>query len=238
MTNPPSSEGVRQGAAPGSAPRRALTISSLISRDGGRRPRRHAPHPAPARQNGTEPEDLLLEGLLGVRGLGSGPHRPPGGPGRAAGRPARRAPAAEDDGAVEHGGSAAGDRAGLEQRGDLVVGEDRHRLLRWRGMSMPSVGATSSSPSVTGHRQNRRIPRSRVPTVEGSAVSAGHAATARRVGSSSTGCRPRSVSRRAALGRSGCSARSSGCFGSGPSRPEERPEDYARSPAGRGLSVE
>jgi hypothetical protein len=64
------------------------------------------------------------------------------------------------------------------------------------GISMPSVGATSSSPSVTGHRQNRRIPRSRVPTVEGSAVSVSHAATARRVSSSSTGCRPRSVSRR------------------------------------------
>jgi hypothetical protein len=34
------------------------------------------------------------------------------------------------------------------------------------GISMPSVGATSSSPSATSHRQKCRIPRSRVPTVE------------------------------------------------------------------------
>ncbi len=67
------------------------------------------------------------------------------------------------------------------------------------GISMPSVGAFSSSPSVTSQRQNRRMPRSRVPTVEGSAVSASsasHAAMACRVSSSSTGSRLRSVSHR------------------------------------------
>jgi hypothetical protein len=37
---------------------------------------------------------------------------------------------------------------------------------------MPSVGACSSSPSVTSQRQNRRMPRSRVLMVDGSHVSA------------------------------------------------------------------
>jgi hypothetical protein len=59
---------------------------------------------------------------------------------------------------------------------------------------MPSVEATSSSPPATSHRQNRRIPRGWVSTVEGSASSASQAATACRVSSSSTGARPRSVS--------------------------------------------
>jgi hypothetical protein len=68
--------------------------------------------------------------------------------------------------------------AGLEQGGDLVIGQDRDGLLRRRGSSMPSVGATSSSPSATSHRQNRRIARSRVATVEGSAVSANSASHA------------------------------------------------------------
>ena len=36
---------------------------------------------------------------------------------------------------------------------------------------MPSVGAFSSSPSVTSKQQNRRMPRSRVLIVEGSHVS-------------------------------------------------------------------
>ena len=64
---------------------------------------------------------------------------------------------------------------------------------------MPSVGATSSSPSVTSQRQNRRIPRSRVPTVEGSHVSASSASQALiacRVSSFSVAGRPRSVSQR------------------------------------------
>jgi hypothetical protein len=43
--------------------------------------------------------------------------------------------AAEEDGAVEDPGPAAADRAGLEQRGDLVVGEDRHRLVGRAGGS-------------------------------------------------------------------------------------------------------
>ena len=47
--------------------------------------------------------------------------------------------AAEEDGAVEDAGPAAGNRAGLEQGGDLVVGEDRDRLLRWRG-DLDAVG--------------------------------------------------------------------------------------------------
>jgi hypothetical protein len=68
--------------------------------------------------------------------------------------------------------------AGLEQGGDLVTGQDRDGLPRRRGSSMPSVGATSSSPSATSHRQNRRIARSRVATVEGSAVSANSASHA------------------------------------------------------------
>ena len=54
------------------------------------------------------------------------------------------------------------------------------------GIPMPSVSATSRSPSATSHRQNQRIPRNRVPTVE---VSASQAATACRVSSSSTGSR-------------------------------------------------
>jgi hypothetical protein len=52
---------------------------------------------------------------------------------------------------------------------------------------------------VTSQRQDRRIPRSRVPTVEGSfasASSAGHALIACRVRSSSVAGRPRSVSQR------------------------------------------
>jgi hypothetical protein len=57
--------------------------------------------------------------------------------------------AAEEDGAVKDPGAAAADRAGLEQRGDLVVGEDRDGLAGGAGISTPSVGATSSSPSVT-----------------------------------------------------------------------------------------
>jgi hypothetical protein len=57
--------------------------------------------------------------------------------------------AAEEDGAVKDPGAAAADRAGLEQRGDLVVGEDRDGLAGGAGISTPSVGAPSSSPSVT-----------------------------------------------------------------------------------------
>jgi hypothetical protein len=57
--------------------------------------------------------------------------------------------AAEEGGAVKDPGAAAADRAGLEQRGDLVVGEDRDGLAGGAGISTPSVGATSSSPSVT-----------------------------------------------------------------------------------------
>jgi hypothetical protein len=67
------------------------------------------------------------------------------------------------------------------------------------GISIPSVGAFSSSPSVTSQRQNRRMPRSRVPTVEGSHVSASsasQAAIACRVSSSSVAGRPRPVSQR------------------------------------------
>jgi pimeloyl-ACP methyl ester carboxylesterase len=45
-------------------------------------------------------------------------------------------------------------------------------------ISMPSVGALSSSPSTTSHRQNRRIPRSRVATVLGSQFSASSASQA------------------------------------------------------------
>jgi hypothetical protein len=45
-------------------------------------------------------------------------------------------------------------------------------------ISMPSVGALSTPPSVTSQRQNRRIPRSRVATVEASHVSASSASQA------------------------------------------------------------
>jgi hypothetical protein len=47
--------------------------------------------------------------------------------------------AAEEDSAVEDAGPAAGDRASLEQGGDLVLGEDRDGLLRWRG-DLDAVG--------------------------------------------------------------------------------------------------
>jgi hypothetical protein len=42
---------------------------------------------------------------------------------------------AEEDAAVEHPGPAAGDCAGLEHGGDLVVGQDRDGPLRRRGLS-------------------------------------------------------------------------------------------------------
>jgi hypothetical protein len=77
------------------------------------------------------------------------------------------------------------------------------RTYFWKVFSESEVSALDRTDRweararSTGHRQNRRILRSRVPTAEGSAVSASHAATARRVSSSSTGCQPRSVSRRA-----------------------------------------
>lgn len=58
---------------------------------------------------------------------------------------------------------------------------------------MPSVRL---SAVITSQRQNRRIPRSRVPTVEGSQISAIQALVACQVSSSSVAGRPRLPSRR------------------------------------------
>jgi hypothetical protein len=66
-------------------------------------------------------------------------------------------------------------------------------------ISMPSVGAVSSSPSLTSQRQNRRMPRSRVATVEGSHVSASSASQALiacRLSSSRVAGRSRATSHR------------------------------------------
>jgi hypothetical protein len=72
-------------------------------------------------------------------------------------------------------------------------------LSRELAISMPSVGAFSSSPSVTSQRQNRRIPRSRVLMVDGSQFGPVRPARRRwRAGSArpAPARRPRSVSHR------------------------------------------
>jgi hypothetical protein len=66
-------------------------------------------------------------------------------------------------------------------------------------ISIPLVGALSTSPSTTSHRQNRRMPRSRVATVLGwqvSASSASQALIACRVSSSRVSGRSCSASQR------------------------------------------
>jgi hypothetical protein len=69
--------------------------------------------------------------------------------------------AAGEHRAVEDAGPAAADRAGREQGGDLLVGEDRHRLLRWRG-DLDSVGRSDlqfSFPHRLAQHLGERAPQ-------------------------------------------------------------------------------